>query len=360
MESEHTSSSFLDIKSNSRLKPAYKTHLGEAWVGDSRKLLKLVPDGSIDLIVTSPPYALLKQKKYGNVSESNYIRWFRPFIREFHRVLSENGSLVLNIGGAWNSGQPTRSLYQYKLLLELCDPSPNRVNPPKFHLAQEFYWFNPAKIPNPAQWVTIERIRVKDAVEHVWWLSKTERPRANNRNVLIPYSKSMQRLLKTGKYNSGARPSGWNVSEVWAKNNGGAIPPNILPVTLEDSIFNLLIEANTSSNDSFRRWCREMGITAPHPAAFPAALPRFFILFLSEPNDVVLDPFAGSNTTGYASETLERRWLSFEKQPEYVEASAYRWNELTSNGGQSGLVEGEGEHHGSTDSAKVAGDSFSC
>ena len=95
-----------------------------------------------------------------------------------------------------------------------------------FHLAQEFYWLNPAKLPNPVQWTNINRERVKDAVEPIWWLSKSPHPKADNRKVLVPYSEHMQRLLKTGKYNSGLRPSGWNISEVWARDNGGAIPSN--------------------------------------------------------------------------------------------------------------------------------------
>ena len=223
-------SDFLD-----RLKPgqapAYATARGEAWVGDSRRLLKKIHDESIDLVVTSPPYGLLKQKEYGNEDQNDYVKWFRPFAKELHRVLKTSGSLVLNIGGAWQKGQPTRSLYPYRLMLDLCEPDRRRKSAPVFHLAQEFYWLNPAKLPNPVQWANVTRERVKDAVEPVWWLSKDPHPKACNRKVLVPYSKHMERLIETGKYNSGARPSGWNISKVWAKDNGGAIPP-ILRLTM--------------------------------------------------------------------------------------------------------------------------------
>jgi DNA modification methylase len=310
-------SRYLDINSTRNM--VYTTPYGEAWCGKAQELLKRLPDESVDLIVTSPPYALRRQKAYGNVADFEYIRWFRPFARQFHRVLKDTGSLVINIGGAWNEGSPTRSLYQYKLLLELCEPSFTRVNPPRFHLAQEFYWFNPAKIPNPAQWVTVERIRVKDATENIFWLTKRERPKASNKNVLVEYSDSMKRLIDSGKYNSGIRPSGWNVSEVWANDNGGAISPNFLHNGL-----NVIAESNTSSNDRFKKRCRELGLPL-HPATFPKALPEFFIRFLTEKDDLVLDPFAGSNMTGWVAEHLFRRWLSIDLNREYVSTSEHRW-----------------------------------
>ena len=222
---EYSISNFLNHIERGK-EPAYATTWGEAWVGDSRKLLKNLDDESVDLVITSPPYGLLKKKEYGNENQDDYVKWFRPFAKELHRVLKTTGSLVLNIGGAWQKGQPTRALYPYRLILDLCEPERRRKSAPVFHLAQEFYWFNPAKLPNPVQWANVTRERVKDAVEPIWWLSKSPHPKACNRKVLVPYSKHMQRLLETGKYNRGIRPSGWNISDVWAKDNGGAIPSN--------------------------------------------------------------------------------------------------------------------------------------
>ena len=305
--------------------PYYVTELGEAWVGDSRQLLKKLPSASIDLVVTSPPYSLVKKKEYGNESQQDYVRWFRPFAKEIYRVLKKTGSLVLNVAGAWEKGQPTRSMYPYRLILDLCEPHPRRKSPPVFHLAQEFYWLNPAKLPNPVQWTNITRERAKDAVEPVWWLSKSPHPKANNRNVLVPYSDHMQRLLKTGKYNRGPRPSGWNISNVWAKDNGGAIPSNFESDDALNYLLNVIVISNTSSNDTLRTAIRDAGQKA-HPAMFPTALPEFFIRMLTDQDDKVLDPFSGSNATGSAAERLRRRWLSIDINGDYVETSRFRWS----------------------------------
>ena len=305
-------------------RPAYARPLGEAWRGDSRQLLKRIPDESVDLVFTSPPYALLREKEYGNEPEHQYVRWFRPFARQIYRVLKPSGSFVLNIGGSWTPGLPVKSLYQYHLLLDLCAPSRGRKSPPRFFLAQEFFWFNPAKLPNPVQWVNVDRVRVKDAVEHVWWLSKTPNPKATNRSVLAPYSKHMERLIKTQRYNRGPRPSGWIASDKWGRDNGGAIPPNLLTEDGLSVLLNILIESNTSSNDPMRRVLRRDGIKA-HPAMFPKCLPEFFILLTTQRGDVVLDPFGGSNTTGYVADSLGRQWLSIEVDGNYLNASRSRW-----------------------------------
>lgn len=316
-------SKFL-IKLRRRQCPCYSTDLGEAWVGDSRQLLKKIDSESIDLVITSPPYGLVKQKAYGNENQEDYVRWFRPFAKEIYRVLKPEGSFVLNVAGAWQKGQPTRALYPYHLVLDLCDPSPRRKDPPKFFVAQEFYWFNPAKIPNPVQWANVKRERVKDAVEPILWFSKSPHPKADNRNVLVPYSDHMQRLLKTGKYNSGARPSGWNISKVWGTDNGGAIPPNFKTDDALDFLFNVLVVSNTASNDRLRKSMKKAGNDA-HPAMFPTALPEFFVRMLTNEGDIVLDPFSGSNATGWVADRLRRRWVSIDVNPEYVENSRLRW-----------------------------------
>ena len=307
-----------------RRRVAYARPGGEAWRGDSRSLLKRIPDDSIDLVFTSPPYALIRKKQYGNESARTYVRWFRPFAKQIHRILKPQGSFVLNLGGAWSPGLPTKSLYQYELLLELCNPSQRRKNPPKFHLAQDFYWFNPAKIPNPIQWVNVDRVRVKDAVEPIWWLAKSPNPKASNRAVLAPYSQHMQRLISTNRYNRGSRPSGWVVSDKWGRDNGGAIPPNLLTSDGLDTLFNVLIQSNTSSNDPLRRTLRANG-HQPHPAMFPTALPDFFIRLTTDESDTVVDPFCGSNATGFVADQLGRQWVSIDIDSQFLDASRERW-----------------------------------
>jgi len=294
--------------------PFYETLEGAAYAGDSRKLLAELPDNSVNLVFTSPPYALHFKKAYGNVSKEDYVLWFLGFAQEIHRVLTDDGSFVLNIGGSWNPGTPTRSLYHFKLMIAL-------VEEIGFHLAQECYWYNPAKMPAPAEWVTVRRIRIKDSVEHVWWFSKTAFPKADNRKVLRAYSADMLRLAKRGVRTT-VRPSGHNINSSFDKiDSGGSIPPNVL----EDDVSNeMLIAGNNSANDPYTVQCKAAGIKI-HPARFPAALPEFFIKLLTEEGDIVVDPFAGSNTAGAVAERLGRRWLAMELSTDYLEASKFRF-----------------------------------
>lgn len=159
-------------------------------------------------------------------------------------------------------------------------------------------------MPAPAEWVTIRRVRVKDAVNPIWWLAKSATPKASNRRVLKPYTKSMEEMLTRG-YNEGPRPSGHVVSSKWGKRQKGAIPAN------------LIIAANTRSTDSYLAGCREHGLEV-HPARFVHAIPEFFIKFLTRPGDTVLDPFSGSNVVGEVAERLGRKWISVEINREYV------------------------------------------
>jgi len=285
--------------------PEYETQLGAAYLGDSVALLRMLPDECVNLVVTSPPYALHFKKEYGNVDKQDYVRWFRPFAEQIHRVLKDDGSFVLNIGGSYNPGSPTRSLYHFKLLLMLCE----ELN---FQLAQECFWFNPAKLPSPAEWVNVRRQRVKDSVEYIWWLSKSEWPKADNRNVLVEYSGDMQRLIRRG-YRAKTRPSGHVITPKFGRDRGGSIPSN------------LIARGNNESNSSYIRACAAAGFR-PHPARFPRALPEFFIQLLTDPTDVVVDPFAGSNMTGSVAEDLTRRWLAFELRGDYLASSMTRFN----------------------------------
>jgi site-specific DNA-methyltransferase (cytosine-N4-specific) len=243
------------------------------------------------------------------------VKWLIPFAQQIRRILADDGSFVLNVGGAWTPGKPTRSIYTYKLLIAL-------VEEVGLHLAQEFFWYNPAKMPVPAEWVTVRRVRVKDSVEFVWWFSKTPHPKANNRNVLRPYSADMLRLNRRGVSKT-KRPGGHMINEGFADtSHGGSIPPNVIE---EGIASDLLRFGNNSANDPYTLRCKEAGVTI-HPARFPAILPEFFIKFLTDPNDVVVDPFAGSNTTGMVAEALERRHLAIEQDASYLETSKFRFD----------------------------------
>jgi site-specific DNA-methyltransferase (cytosine-N4-specific) len=283
--------------------PEYCTDSGAIFNLDAIKLLQMLPGDSIDLVMTSPPFALTRKKEYGNEPIERYLEWFMPFCREIQRVLKPRGSFVLDIGGAWIPGAPVRSIYHFELAVRLAK---------EFRLAQDFYWYNPARLPSPAEWVTVRRIRVKDAVNMVWWFGKTEDPKADNKKILQPYSNSMKTLLKNG-YKAKLRPSGHDISENFAKDNGGAIPSNMIQI------------ANTESNSHYLRACRERGIK-PHPARYPESLVRFFLNFLTDEEDLVVDPFAGSNVTGSACEAMNRRWLASETVADYIEGSVARFD----------------------------------
>jgi site-specific DNA-methyltransferase (cytosine-N4-specific) len=323
--------------------PFYETALGSAYLGDSLILMKEISDESIDLICTSPPFALVRKKEYGNKDQHEYIEWFREFAHEFYRILKPQGSLIIDIGGSWIKGYPVRSLYHFELVIDLCKSKAEGGL--GFHLAQELYWYNPAKLPTPAEWVTVRRERVKDAVNTIWWLSKDPHPKSNNKRVLRPYSEAMKNLLKNG-YDAKLRPSGHDISKKFGKDRGGAIPPNLIDaqidqeygdigspvlgvfdwILLNDLAYpvNLISASNTASNDYYQRRCKETGIKS-HPARFPQALPEFVINLCTEVGDWILDPFAGSNMTGRVAETLERRWLAFDIDETYLKASKFRF-----------------------------------
>jgi DNA modification methylase len=294
-------------KIQSMLKPVFSTHYGEAFAADSMQALQAFAPESVDLVVTSPPFALLREKDYGNHSQDRYVDWLCAFAPAVRNILKPTGSYVIDLGGAYRRGLPVRSLYNFRVLL-------NHVDEQGFHLAEEFFWHNPAKLPSPIEWVNKRKLRAKDSVNTVWWLSKTEWPKANIANVLVPYSERMKTLLRDAKkfYTPKERPSGHDISEAFNKDNGGAIPSNLLQF------------ANCESNGTYQRRCRDLNLK-PHPARFPRMLPEFFIKFLTDPNDLVVDIFAGSGTTGEAAEMLGRRWRTIDIDPEYVRASVLRF-----------------------------------
>jgi len=294
-----------------KLKLAQTSKFGRLYQGLAENLLasSCLKDivGKTQLIFTSPPFPLNRKKKYGNLTGEKYVSWLAGFAPIFKDYLTTDGSIVIEIGNAWEKGKPIMSTLPMEALLAFKQAG-------NFHLCQEFIVHNPARLPTPAQWVNIERIRVKDSFTRVWWLSSIDKPKADNKRILTDYSKAMQNLIKTQKYNAGKRPSEHSIGQTsFLKNNKGAIPPNVL------------IAANTSSNDPYLKYCRENSLI-PHPARMAPKVVEFFIKFLTEPNDLVLDPFGGSNTTGVIAERLKRNWVSIEPLDEYIHAAKARLN----------------------------------
>ena len=287
-------------------KALYKNERGSVILGRCEEVLKS-PEireqylGKVQLIFTSPPFPLNQKKKYGNYQGDAYLKWLSAFGPLFAEYLKPNGSVVIEIGNAWEKGSPTQSILPYQALLGFLKEG-------KLKLCQEITYYNPARLPTPAQWVTIERIRLKDSTSKLWWMAKTDKPKANNRNVLKAYSAAMRRLLERGTYNSGKRPSEHQISKNgFLKEHEGAISPNLIQA------------ANTRSESKYQTFCRDQGVE-PHPARMPEKVAEFFIKFLTDKDDLVLDPFSGSNTTGLVADRLERRWLSIEDFPNYAVA----------------------------------------
>ena len=303
---ESTEKKRIEVRERKPFTIYHKTRYGQMVNGDALDWMAAQKSSTANLIMTSPPFGLVRKKSYGNEDADAYCDWFKPFASEFHRILKDDGSLVIDIGGAWKPGTPTRSLYHFKLLIMLCEEF-------GFHLALEHYWWNPSKLPTPAEWVNVRRVRPKDAVNCVWWLSKTPYPKCSNRRVLVPYSDSMKSLIKNG-YKPNTRPSGHVISKKFNRNNGGSVPPNLLAI------------ANTESNGTYQDYCRQNQIPI-HPARFPSALPEYFIRLTTDPGDLVIDPFGGSCVTGAVAEALKRNWACVELDASYLKGALARFRD---------------------------------
>lgn len=314
-------------KKNASASILYKTENGVVLNADSFELLSSPKakglKKSVQLVFTSPPFPLNRKKKYGNFNGKTYKNWLANYAPVLSELLTDTGSIVLEVGNAWEAGKPVMSTLALETLLAFKRKA-------GLYLCQEFIWFNPAKLPTPAQWVTINRIRVKDAFTRLWWLSKTPYPKADNSRVLVPYSGSMKSLLRTKKYNAGVRPSEHKINATsFLADNGGAIPPNVLQDMHEtEAVNNILLGSNTESSDDYHAYCKANNLT-PHPARMPLSLAKFFINLCTDKGDVVLDPFGGSNTTGAAADELGRRWVSIEREKAYAEAGMGRFPKLT-------------------------------
>lgn len=293
----------------------YNTHYGRFICDSSLNVLDTLEDDSINLIVTSPPFSNQRKKKYDNfdeVPQNEYVDWLLQFAEKAYDKLAPNGSLVIDIRSAYEKGKAVESIYPYEFLLRM-------VKDLNYNLCQTVYWNNTSALPLPIQYVNIEKIRLKNSLNMNMWFTKAPdgRCKADNKKVLVPYSSRMQKLIdKPESFIKGeqvTRPSG-NVLTIksWQKDNGGAIASNLLSYP------------NSSSNDSYQRFCKELKIKA-HPARYPYKLIEFWVNFLTDENDLVVDIFGGSNTTGKVAEDLKRHWLSIDISQEYAASSVFRF-----------------------------------
>lgn len=313
-------------KQNTKVAEAYRTPQGRMLIGRIEDALDSSPlkanKGKVNLVFTSPPFPLVHKKRYGNETGEQYLKWLEGLAPRLCDLLAPDGSIVIEIGNSWEPGVPVMSTLGLEALLAF-----KRAG--NLHLCQHVICHNPARLPSPAQWVNVKRERLKDSFTHVWWMSRTQHPKADNRRVLLPYSDHMKGLLKTQKYNAGVRPSGHVVSSKgFLTDHGGAIAPNMIRISDENATLPeaLLQFSGTSSEKKYRKYCKANGYDL-HPARMQMGLASFFIEFLSEPDDLVVDPFGGSNTTGYTAEMLKRRWLSVEANAEYAMGSKGRFED---------------------------------
>lgn len=278
---------------------------GCAVWGLAEEAASLVDAGSVRLLLSSPPYPLNTRKRYGNETAQEYVDWLCRIVESLMPAMASNGSLVINLGDVWTRNSPTVSLYQERTMIALQD----RLG---LHLCQRFVWHNPSSLPVPTNYVGIERIRVKNACETLWWLSASERPYADNRAILEPYSESMRSLIRRGGQGRSKKPSGHAHRDgSFAADNGGSIAPNI-------------VRLPNSGDHAYTAACRAAGLK-PHPARMPRELASRMIRFLSAPGEIVLDPFGGSGTTAIAAEELGRRWVTTEMHREYLEGARLRF-----------------------------------
>ncbi|GLZ73628.1 site-specific DNA-methyltransferase [Burkholderia contaminans] len=284
----------------------FTTSKGVALFGEAKEAVAHIDDGSLRLILTSPPYPLLREKQYGNKPVEEYLDWLMRIAELWPRKLADDGSVVLNLGDVFQSGEPMLSTYQERLIIRLEDDL-------GWKLCSRYAWHNPSKMPAPAEWVTVRRVRVKPSLEQIYWLAPNGEPYADNSQVLVPYSESMRSRIAAGGEKGAVRPSGHELSAgAFDVDNGGAIPPN------------LIVAANTESNSHYMKACREQNLPV-HPARFPGAVPEHFIKLCTMEGDTVYDPFSGSFKTGAEAERLGRNWIGSELMLDYVLGGANRF-----------------------------------
>lgn len=282
---------------------AYSTELGCAIWGDNKAFFQSL-DEPVHLCITSPPYPLRQHRAYGGVNEKQWVDFIVGSLEPIVRTLVPGGSLVLNVSNdIFEPGRPSRSLYVERMVLALHDDL-------GLSLMDRWPWVNYSKPPGPTHWASIKRQQLNTAWEPIFWFTNDpEQVRSNNNRVLEPHTAQHSRLLEKGNtrvesYGDGAyRLKG---AASFANKTAGRIPRNV-------------IERGHVCADTkqVRRIAKQLGL-APHPAMFPTAIPDFAIRFLTEPGELVVDPFAGANKTGLAAERLGRRWLATDLMLEYT------------------------------------------
>ena len=284
----------------------FENEHGQAIWADAEAVESRLDPASIALVLTSPPYPLVWSKAYGNKPEHAYVDWLAARAAAWKEALTDDGSLVLNLGDAYLPGRPEQSLYVERLLLKLVDEL-------GYHFLQHCYVHNRAALPAPACWVTVKRTRLKSSVERLLWLSKTANPKADNRNCLVPYSTRMRATLPGAAPTPGRAPAATPCAQ----------PPSAATTAVPSPP---PCSASPTPPPTMRTPVPAKNMACPStPARFNPAVPEFFIHFLTDPGDTIADVFSGSLATAHCAERLGRRWMAVEQSLSYLEGGLLRW-----------------------------------
>lgn len=264
------------------MKPPISTTL---LFGDCREKLKELPDNTIDLILTSPPYADSRKKSYGGIEPDQYVDWFRPISLELHRVLKPDGTFVLNIKEKAINGE--RHTYVLQLIMEMRKQG--------WLWTEEFIWHK--KNCYPGKWPN----RFRDAWERLLQFNKNKHFKMYQEAVMVPMGDWAERRLKNLSQTDQIR----DTSKV-----GSGFGKRVANWLERDKVYptNVLHLATETKNRN-------------HSAVFPDALPEWFINLFTQEGDVVLDPFMGSGTTIRIAKRLGRHGIGIEQHPHYFEVA---------------------------------------
>lgn len=286
----------------------YTTEYGEYHYGDTLDLLNHIDDDSVQLLLTSPPFPQVKERNdYLNPNPNTYVDWLLNIVKQYLPKLTKTGSIVIELGHVYNHRQPTLNIYNYEFIYRA-------VKELNLHLCFQFFFYNPSSLPSPTAYCNRMRIRPKNSVSLMPWLSLTPKPYADTNSVLKPYSKKFKKLLKLDQITAidHNTPSGHYIHNDTWKNNGGSIPTNLLQYP------------NSTSKDKYLYACKLLN-KKPHSARMPLHLAEWIIKYLTKPGDLVIDTFGGSNTTGFAAESLKRHWKTIDNNKEFISTSSFRF-----------------------------------